>query len=291
MSSRDDRREDDIAARLDELEAALDALRSELQTTETTAPPRPPRLTELVRFTEQYTIPTLIALLETTITSLELLRGALRLVDPDSRVNDRNDVSDGRLTEVRDGAADGLVRSLSELQRALSATDLPDDATSRSILEDVRELSAEIETRVKEGQRTADDASERTRSSRRPARRQRSPPDDAVHIDVTDPTTDTAGETATDDGSRAEDEHRSEEPAVDVESELESIKQQVDDDARESAATTKTRDQSADEGGDGRDGGSDDDGSDSNDRDGRDGDGGSGSDGRDDSNDDNTQTP
>ena len=88
MSQRDDPRDDDIAARLDELAAILDDLREDLRESDRQTPPRPPRLTELLRFTEQYTIPTVIALLETTITSLELVRGALRLVDPEGRLGD-----------------------------------------------------------------------------------------------------------------------------------------------------------------------------------------------------------
>jgi len=84
MSSRDDRRDDDLEERLDELEDVLSELRRDLRETERDrrGPPRPPRLSELVRFTEQYTIPTVIALLETTIKSLELVQGTLRLADP-----------------------------------------------------------------------------------------------------------------------------------------------------------------------------------------------------------------
>ena len=70
---------DELAAQLDELEATLTDLRSELRSEGRRGPPRPPRLGELLRFTEEYTIPTLIALLEATIKSLELLQRPLRL--------------------------------------------------------------------------------------------------------------------------------------------------------------------------------------------------------------------
>ncbi|OYR53786.1 DUF7547 family protein [Halorubrum halodurans] len=232
--SRDGPRDDDLEERLDELEDVLSDLRRDLRETERDrrGPPRPPRLSELVRFTEQYTIPTLIALLETTITSLELVRGTLRLLDPGRELREDADATAGRLADARDGAATGLARSLSELRTALAEADLPEEAASRSIIEDARDLSAEIEARIEEGRREADAA---RRSERGTADRSESDDrtgsgdrDGAVRIDVTDPDEargdgSTAGDPE-DDGSAAESR-----PAVDVESELESIKSQLDD--------------------------------------------------------------
>ncbi|OYR80084.1 hypothetical protein DJ72_13040, partial [Halorubrum distributum] len=109
MSSRDPR-DDDLEERLDELEDVLGELRADLRETERDrrGPPRPPRLSELVRFTEQYTIPTIIALLETTIKSLELLQGTLRLADPGRSVAEGAEGVGDRLADVRDGATNGL---------------------------------------------------------------------------------------------------------------------------------------------------------------------------------------
>ncbi|MFC5277619.1 hypothetical protein ACFPM1_02375 [Halorubrum rubrum] len=246
--SRDGPRDDDLEERLDELEDVLSELRRDLRETERDrrGPPRPPRLSELVRFTEQYTIPTLIALLETTITSLELVRGTLRLLDPGRELREDADATADRLAGVRDGAAGGLARSLSELRTALAEADLPEEAASRSIIEDARDLSAEIEARIEEGRREADaarrperDAGERTGSGERAgaADRGRSDArsdDGAVRIDVTDPdddrgegSTDADGSDAPADANRPADEAR---PEVDVESELESIKSQLDED-------------------------------------------------------------
>jgi hypothetical protein len=131
---------------------------------------------------------------------------------------------------VRDGASAGLSRSLSELRRALSEADLPEEAASRSILSEARDLTAEIEARVDEGRREADAA----RSGREdPFDRQHDEPDAdepgdrgdrGVTIDVADP----------DDDEEADAEADSEglgdpAPSVDVDSELESIKRQLDD--------------------------------------------------------------
>ena len=238
MSSRDPR-DDDPEERLDELEDVLSELRADLRETERDrrGPPRPPRLSELVRFTERYTIPTIIALLETTIKSLELLQGTLRLADPGRSVGEGAEGAGDRLADVRDGATAGLSRSLSELRTALSEADLPEEAASRSIIADARDLTAEIESRIDEGRSEADAARDRRLGRDRDRRRddgsrKRSEGrsdrgDDAspVQIDVTDP-----GEGGDDgaEGGGAED--ADDLPEVDVESELESIKRQIDGD-------------------------------------------------------------
>ena len=250
MSSRD-RRDDDLEERLDELEAVLSDLRNELRETERDrrGPPRPPRLSELVRFTERYTIPTVIALLETTIKSLELLQGTLRLADPGRSVTEGAEATGDRLADVRDGATAGLSRSLAELRDALSEADLPEEAASRSIVADARDLTAEIESRIEEGRREADAARSRRTGDGRTDRtgdgrtdrtgddRRRSERDDAVdagpvRIDVTDPGADDAdgsgAETGADDAADAD-----APPEVDVESELESIKRAIDDGEKE----------------------------------------------------------
>ena len=163
--------DDDLDERLDELEDKLGRLRDELGD-DTGSSSRLPSPSEFIQFTEQYTIPTVIALLETAIRSLELLRGLLRLADPNRRVTD--DIgdqltgrTDGRLAEARSEASRGLARSLSELRTALSKADLPQDEASKSIIEEARELSAEIERRVEQ-------AEDRTDSSRSPGSRQSS---------------------------------------------------------------------------------------------------------------------
>ena len=252
MSSRDPR-DDDLEERLDELEDVLGELRADLRETERDrrGPPRPPRLSELVRFTEQYTIPTLIALLETTIKSLELLQGTLRLADPGRSVAEGAEGAGDRLADVRDGATAGLSRSLSELRTALSEADLPEEAASRSIIADARDLTAEIESRIDEGRREADAARDRRlgrdrdggrddrdrrrneegadrddgRHDRDETRSDRGDDASPVQIDVTDP-----GEGGEDgaEGEAAGD--ADDPPEVDVESELESIKRQIDGD-------------------------------------------------------------
>lgn len=123
---------DDLAPLLEELAATLDELRGELDDE------RPRRFRDLVRFTEQYTIPAIIAILETNIRLLELTAGAIRLAD-------------GRLGEPdgpgrRDVAFDALERGLDDLSGALRGD--PTDPEARKLLEEARDLRREVRGRV-----------------------------------------------------------------------------------------------------------------------------------------------
>ncbi len=259
---RDPRDDDELDERLDELEDKLGRLRDELGA-DSRSSSRLPSPSEFIRFTEQYTIPTVIALLETAIRSLELLRGLLRLADPNRRVaEDLGDQltgrTDGRLAQARSEASRGLARSLSELRTALSEADLPQDEPSKSIIEEARELSAEIERRVEQ-------AEDDTRSSRSPRSSDTSRPpettnqpgsgtngtgarasNDPVTIDVEEADTDSVGDGGTDETAAttdrsSQDGDGSDEPStdstlespddigIDVESELKSIKNELDD--------------------------------------------------------------
>ena len=150
--------------------------------------PRPPSPGDLLRFTEEYTIPTVISMLEATVQSLELLRGGLRLADPTRRADDAGRSGDrdrnrvgvrGRVArELGGGASVAVERTLSDLRAALSAADLPEDeggdgdGDAREILEDARSLTDEIERRLDGANRAHDarrgaDADRSERSDRR----------------------------------------------------------------------------------------------------------------------------
>jgi hypothetical protein len=262
----DDLADEDLRGLVEDLDRTLSTLRDELERRDDTASPaqrtgsgrrrqrglRPPSPSELFRFTEQHTIPTLISTLEATIRSLELLRSVLRLVDPERSALDPRDARDpgasstARLSDgVADlgrGAASGVERALSELQRALSESDLPDDEPSRELLEDARQLSEEVSARLSASGERGDayaargasgrehretDVAERTDSDgRADTDRRTTHTTEAVEIDVTGPQTDPGA-----DASNGDDEHHSAEekatPEVDVEAELESIKDEV----------------------------------------------------------------
>ena len=183
MTNRDDR---DLRALVEDLDETLTTLRSELDEDgqQREGRPRPPTVGELVRFTEEYTIPTTIAVLEASVAALELLRGLLGLVSPNGR-------GERQLEGASDAALSGVERTFSELRRALREADLPADRETRDVVTEARELTAAVEQRLAEEGSGREEADE-TRAEQ------------GVAIDV-------------------------DEATVDVESELRSIREDLDD--------------------------------------------------------------
>lgn len=120
--------------------------------------PRPPSPREVLRFTETYTIPTAVAFLEAAIRGLELLGGAIRLLDGrDPRTPGRTGDGGSVLTDVSAAAGERAAASgrealarvddaLAELQRTYEGE--PTDPTARRLLADARELRGEIDDRL-----------------------------------------------------------------------------------------------------------------------------------------------
>lgn len=166
---------DDLAPLLEELAATLDELRGELDDE------RPRRLRDLLQFTEQYTIPAVIAILETNIRLLELTAGAIRLAD--GRLGERD--GPGR----RDVALDALERGLDDLSGALRGD--PTDPEARKLLEEARDLRREVRGRVAaarepepgETSDTAPDTSE-PRGYRVPVEQEREEPEEREASEV-----------------------------------------------------------------------------------------------------------
>jgi hypothetical protein len=135
----------------------------------------PPSVGDVLRFTEEYTIPTLIATLEATIKALELFRKVLGVATPgDTRRSDRRDRSgplgdlspgplDDAVTDASSRASEQLANRLDDLRTALSETDLPQNDEARDIVADARSLADEIESRVRESRDTVSDAKRRER--------------------------------------------------------------------------------------------------------------------------------
>lgn len=133
--------DDELAPLLEELSDTLEALRDQLDEE------RPRRFREMLRFTEQYTIPAVISLLETNIRLLELTAGAIRLSD--GRLGDRD------TTARSEVAVDALERALDDLGGALRGD--PTDPEARRLLEEARDLRREIRGRVTEARAPATD--------------------------------------------------------------------------------------------------------------------------------------
>jgi len=202
MPNRDD---EDLAVLLADLERTLTDLRSAIDEDVRRGghpPRRPPTPGEIIRFTEEYTLPTVIALLEATVQSLELLRAVLRLAGPGTTTDGLRD----ELASRGEPERAALREAVGDLRDALTGADLPEDSTARSILTDARELTAEIDARLDES--AADRGREReTAEGPGSASSGTGDESDGIVIDV-----------------EAEDE------GVDVDAELASIKESMDED-------------------------------------------------------------
>ena len=223
-----DRDTDDLATLLDELRTTLDDLDRALERQsdeDRIRPPARPRGGDVVRFTEEYTIPTVISVLETTISSLELLQGVLRLANPDRQFSRRertgSNASRG-LDRVDSRVRDGTERALEDLRQVLTGTEPPTDPVARDVFEEARALTAEIESILDESRRDSSRAGRRRSETAGESRQ-------SVVIPVDDEGT---GVEDADDGDGASDTTTTEEEEdegvnIDVDAELESIRDEV----------------------------------------------------------------
>ena len=236
MTDRRDPDPEELRELLAALESTLVDLRGELDDDRRDVPriprglpgggrpaPRPPRLREVLRFTEEYTIPTLISILEANIRLLQLGGAALRALDPDRSAVPGSPDGEGAVSRAIDAgrglSADRLATSLDQLNDAIAGTDAP-DPEARELLSEAEALSTEIQERL----RAASDRVE-TRSERATGEA-----DDAVHLDVADGSaaSSNAGDESegptSEEGTTAE---STDAPAPDVDAELDSIREEV----------------------------------------------------------------
>lgn len=214
-----DDHERDLADAVAELSATLTDLRAELREPPTgpLGMPRPPTPAEFLRFTEQYTLPALISLLETSIRVLELLSASIRLVqegpiDPDRTRRGRGDVGErrDRLTALGRTTLEALDEALADLQTA-APSGRPAGPEVQRLLEEARDLGAEVDARLADA--TADRPGESVHEiDVKPGR-------DDDGSDADGPREAGATGRGVDDGDTAE---------VDVDAELESIKDELD---------------------------------------------------------------
>jgi len=252
-----DPRDEDLTALVDELSVTLDSLKDAVRADARDGPvaprrprsppgPTPPSPRELLRFTEQYTIPTLIALLESGVRSLELLRATLRLLDG-RRIEEASPATRDRVESVGRTTLDRVDGVLSDLASAVEGGE-PSDPDARDLLRDARSLREEIDRRLREAEGEPDrqagrrtdrhdwDGATRRASGRAPAEGRNIPVRPA---DGADEAGDDSGNEEDDDGD-----------PVDVDAELESIRRDVEG-GRGGDSTTSDPDPDGDEGPDG----------------------------------------
>ena len=146
-----------LAAATEELAETLEALRAELEGPPRgpLGVPRPPAPRELFRFTEGYAIPALIAVLEANVRLFEALAAAMRVADGrplDGGALDGESVGDrrrGRLARTGQSALGTLENALEELAVALERGE-PSNPEALRLLEEARTLREEVEGRLAE---------------------------------------------------------------------------------------------------------------------------------------------
>lgn len=191
--------EEDLAAAMEELARGLEDLRTELERSEgRRGVSRLPTPRDLLRFTERYAIPTAVAALEVSARMLELVAAAIRSSDRSRR---QGRARDDRVVTAGYEALDRVDRALVDLGTAVERRGSPQPEVRR-LLEEVRTLRAEVDDRL-----TAAGGDTVSRRSSDPGDRR-----GTVSIPVRDVDEGPTGEPS----------------GVDVEAELESIKDEVD---------------------------------------------------------------
>ena len=205
--------------------------------------PAPPSPRELLRFTEQYTIPTLIALLESGIRSLELLRATLRLLDGRG-LESASPAARERVESVGRTTLESVDRVLSDLGSAVEGGE-PADPDARDLLADARSLREEIDRRLRDAE-----ADERERARDRSRSRDRDWDGTARRTTGRAPAEGRDIPVRSADGSDDAGSEPDDDVPVDVDAELESIREDVE---RERGGSSPEPDD-ADGDGDGDDG-------------------------------------
>jgi len=186
--------DDDLATLVGDLVTTLRRLEDEFEPRTDDGRPRPPTPRELLRLTSDVAIPATILLLRSNIEALKLLQRALRMADG------RSPTTESGSGEVRQRAEQLSATTLSKLDGALA--DLqdavegePSDEDARELLTKARRLRSEIEDRL----------ADRTNGSA------------------------TSVEDAANDDPLADDEDENEDVPVDVDAELQSLKDDMAD--------------------------------------------------------------
>jgi hypothetical protein len=163
-----------------DLSTTLAELRDELETREPPRGlfglPRPPTPGELLELTDEFAIPAVIAILEANIRALEAFRAAIRLARAGEEVGERGRETRKRGEQLGRDAIERLDDVLVDLQEALDGR--PQDPAARTLADEARALRDEIDERLAESDRPARDP------PATPERRERDDSGEDVAIDV-----------------------------------------------------------------------------------------------------------
>jgi hypothetical protein len=230
--------DDDLADAVEELTRTIDELRTELRDTQRrprrrSLAPRPPTPDELLRLADDVAIPALLAVLESSVRTLEALQRGLDIVRTERELRGRADETAGRTKtradEVRRTTLSQLDTVLAELQRAASEGTLPADDDARELLSEARTLRDEVDSRLRRAVSDGTRSSETGESADGPIRIDIDRPDDSDENDPDDPTDEP-------------------ETSVDVDAELETLKDRYAADESAAGENETADDETTDEG-------------------------------------------
>lgn len=152
-------RDDELAAAIEELTATLRQLQDELEPRRRSRL-RPPTPREILRFSDEVAVPALIAILEANLRALEAFQRGLGLLRREREVRDGTDraveSTRARADDLRRTTLDQLDAALAELQRAAGEGALPRNREARELIEDARDLRDEVDRRLREAGTDAD---------------------------------------------------------------------------------------------------------------------------------------
>ncbi|SEQ35975.1 DUF7547 family protein [Natrinema salaciae] len=210
--------DDELVDAVRELARTIDDLRAELDGSRPRRRPplRPPTPRELLRFTDDVALPAALAVLETSVRALEAFQRSLKVVRTEREARDRTataaEATSERASELRRTTLSQLDTVLAELQRAASTGGLPADEDARDLLADARALRDDVDSRLRDAVDGEGGATDSDRAAS----------DEPVTIDIEEgplPDAETEPDRTDDPDS-----------AVDVNAELETLRDQYADD-------------------------------------------------------------
>ncbi|MFD1564673.1 hypothetical protein ACFR99_14115 [Haloarchaeobius amylolyticus] len=229
-------RDDELVDAVRELTRTIEALRTELDEPRRRRqlPLRPPTPREVLRLTDEVALPAALAVLEASVRTLEAFQRGLRIVRTEEVARDRTtaaaEATSDRASALRETTLSQLDTVLAELNRAVSEGSLPADEGARELLTEARELRDDVDARLRE----ATDRGPQSSASEPSAAT-------GITIDIEDGPPGDAEESS--------DENRDDsDSAVDVDAELETLRDQYGADAEDAEdAETNGTDSTGDE--------------------------------------------
>jgi len=218
-------RDDDLVDAVRELTRTIEALRTELDEPRRRRqlPLRPPTPRELLRLTDEVALPAALAVLEASVRTLEAFQRGLQIVRTEEAARDRTtaaaEATSDRASELRRTTLSQLDTVLAELNRAVSEGSLPADEGARDLLAEARELRDDVDTRLRE----ATDRASQSSASEPPAAT-------GISIDIADGPPSDAGKPAEGNDDESD-------SAVDVDAELDTLREQYGENAADANAS------------------------------------------------------